>query len=134
MVFLSFIHLTLHKAKLWKMTIILRATFLRPYYTMRCLTGVFISPRVFPFTSRFSSRFSSHFRYQHVGIQNVRKTREKSKTRAQRETMFLYYTMRWVKTRVAFWSRFGRILVAFWSRFGCVLVTNIAKTQTQRIV
>ena len=61
---------------------------------------------------------------------NVRKTREKSKMRAQRETMFLYYTMRWVKTRVscvlvAFWSRFGRILVAFgrvlvmfWSRFG----------------
>ena len=29
------------------------------------------------------------------------KTREKSKTRAQRETMFLYYTMRWVKTRVS---------------------------------
>ena len=105
---------------------------------MRCLTGVFISPRVFPFTSRFPSRFSSRFRYQHVGIQNARenarktrekreknarKTREKSKTRAQRETMFLYYTMRWVKTRgscvlVAFWSRFGRVLVAFWSRFG----------------
>ena len=54
---------------------------------------------------------------------NARKTREKSKTRAQRETMFLYYTMRWVKTRVscvlvAFWSRFGRVLVMFWSRFG----------------
>ena len=53
--------------------------------------------------------------------------------------MFLYYTMRWVKTRVscvlvAFWSRFGRVLVAFWSRFGRVLGTNIAKTQTQRIV
>ena len=77
---------------------------------MRCLTGVFISPRVFPFTSRFSSCF----RYQHVGIQNAR---ENSKTRAQRETMFLYYTMRWVNTRVS-----------------CVLVTNIAKTQTQRIV
>ena len=100
---------------------------LRPYYTMRCLTGVFFSPRVFHFTSRFPSRFSSRFRYQHVGIQNARentrKTREKSKTRAQRETMFLYYTVRWVKTRVscvlvAFWSRFGRVLVAIWSRFG----------------
>ena len=70
---------------------------------------------------------------------NARKTQEKSKTRAQRETMFLYYTMGWVKTRVscvlvAFWSRFGRVLVAFWSRFGRVLVTNNAKTQTQRIV
>ena len=30
--------------------------------------------------------------------------------------------------------RFGRVLVAFWSRFGRVLVTNIAKTQNQRIV
>ena len=106
---------------------VLLEEYLRPYYTMRCLTGVFISPRVFHFTSRFSSRFSSRFRYQHVGIQNARenarKTREKSKTRAQRETMFLYYTMRWVKMRiscvlVAFWSRFGRVLVVFWSRIG----------------
>ena len=94
---------------------------------MRCLSGVFISPCVFHFTLRFSSRFSSHFRYQHVGIQNARenarKTREKSKTRDQRGTMFLYYTMRWVKTRVScvlvtFWSRFGHVLVVFWSRFG----------------
>ena len=43
---------------------------------------------------------------------NPRKTREKSKTRAQRKTMFLYYTMRWVKTQVSC------VLVAFWSRFG----------------
>ena len=73
----------------------------------------------------FTSRFSSRFRYQHVGIQNARenarKTREKSKTRAQRETMFLYYTMRWVKN-------------ASQLRFGHVLVINISKTQTQRIV
>ena len=30
--------------------------------------------------------------------------------------------------------RFGHVLVAFWLCFGRVLVTNIAKTQTQRIV
>ena len=41
---------------------------------------------------------------------------------------------RFGRVLVAFWSRFGRVLVAFWSRFGRVLVTNIAKTQTQRIV
>ena len=62
----------------------------------------FILPRVFPRV--------------HVGIQNARenarKTREKSKTRAQRQTMFLYYTMRWVKTRISC------VLVVFWMRFG----------------
>ena len=43
----------------------------------------------------------------------MRKTREKSKTRAQ-----LYYTMHWVKTRVscvflAFFSRFSHVFIAF---------------------
>ena len=107
-----------------------------PYNTMRGLTGVFNSPRVFHFTSRFTSRFTSHFRYQHVGIQNAsenaRKTREKSKTREKRETMYLYYTMRWVKSRVscvflAFYSRFTRVLLAFYSRF-------CSQTQTKSIV
>ena len=42
---------------------------------------------------------------------NARKTREKSKTRAQCEKMFLYYTMRWVKVRVSC------ILFMFLSRF-----------------
>ena len=57
----------------------------RPYYTMRGITGVFISPRVFHFTLRFTL----HFRYQHVGIQNVsenaRKTQEKRKKNSKCE-------------------------------------------------
>ena len=53
---------------------------------------------------------------------NARKTPEKSKTRAQREKKFLYYTVHWVKREsVAFWSRFGRVLVAFCPRFALVL-------------
>ena len=103
------------------------------HFCLKALLHYALSHWRFYFTSRFSFylvfflAFSSRFRYQHVGIQNARekarKTQEKSKTRAQRETMFLYYTMRWVKTRVScvlvvFWSRFGRVLVAFWSRFG----------------
>ena len=56
---------------------------------MRGLTGVFISPSVFHFTSRFTSRFSFRFRYQHVGIQNAsenaRKTREKREKNQKRE-------------------------------------------------
>ena len=84
---------------------------------MGCLTGVFISPRVFHFTSRFTSRFSSRFRYQHVGIQNARenarKTREKREKNARKiknasptrdNVSILHYTL-----------GLGRVLVAFWS-------------------
>ena len=47
--------------------------------------------------------------------------------RAQRETMYLYYTMRWVKTQVsclflAFYSRFSRVFLVFFSRFSRVFV------------
>ena len=132
---------------------------LRSYYTMRSLTGDFISPPVFHFTSCFTSRFSSRFRYQHVGISKTQvKTQERCKENARKiqnasptpEKCKYYYTMRWTKMQVscvlvafwslfgrflvAFWSRFGRVLVAFWSRFGRVLVINLTKTQTQRIV
>ena len=79
----------------------------------------FILPRVFPRvfprvldTNMLVSKTREKTREKHE--KNTRKTREKSKTRAQRETMFLYYTMRWVKTRVSC------VLVAFWSRFGHV--------------
>ena len=85
---------------------------LRPYYTMRCLTGDFISPRVFHFTSRFSSRF----RYQHVGIQNAsenaRKIKNASPTRDN--VTILHYAL----GKNASQLLFGRVLVAFWSRFG----------------
>ena len=53
---------------------------------------------------------------------NPRKTREKSKTRAQREKMFLYYTMRWPKTRVS------RVLLVFCSRFVHKLYQNANPT------
>ena len=98
---------------------------------MRCLTGVFISPRVFHFTSHFSLRFSSRFRYQHVGIQNARETREKREKNARKiknasptrdNVSILHYALGKKRESVAFWSRFGRVLVAFWSRFGRVLV------------
>ena len=108
---------------------------------MRCLTGVFISPRVFHFTSRFSSRFSSRFRYQHVGIQNARENarktrekREKNKKCEPKAGQCFYITLCVGKKResVVFWSRFGRVLVAFWSRFGRVLVAFWSQTLPKR--
>ena len=74
---------------------------------------------------------------------NARKIKNASPTRDN--VSILHYALgknasqlRFGRVLVAFWSRFGRVLVAFWSRFGRVfgrvLVTNIAKTQTQRIV
>ena len=82
--------------------------FLRPYYTMRRFTYVFIVLTIFHFDSRFG--------FWIFASENARKTREKSKTRAKREKMFLYYTMRWVTTRascvfLAFYSRFARVFV-----------------------
>ena len=69
----------------------------------------------------FFSRFSSHFLYKHVGIRNARKKGEISKTQAQRERFFLYYNMRWVRTRACC------VFLGF-------LLTNLNKTQSQRIV
>ena len=84
---------------------------------MRCLTGVFIPPRVFPFTSRFSSRF----RYQHVGTQNARENARKinNASPTRDNVSILHYALGKNASQL---------------RFGHVLVTNIAKTQTQRIV
>ena len=79
---------------------------LRPYYTMRSLTGVFISPRVFHFTSRFSSRFHSRFRYQHVGIQNARKMQEKRKKNA-RNYFYITLCIGQKRESVMFCSRFA---------------------------
>ena len=80
----------------------------------------FILPRVF----HFSSRFPSRFRYQHVGIQNasenVRKMQQKREKNPKREKVFLYYTMRWAKTRVS--HCFAHALLAFCLRFACVLL------------
>ena len=88
---------------------------LRPYYTMHCFTLVFNS-RVY---SRVYSRVFPCIHDTNMFVSKTRvKTREKCKknarkfkTRAQREKMFLYYTMRWAKSRVSC------VLVAFWSRF-----------------
>ena len=63
---------------------------------------------------------------------NARKIKNASPTRDN--VSLLHYALGKNASQVAFWSRFGRVLVAFWSCFGRVLVTNIAKTQTQRIV
>ena len=73
-------------------------------------------------------------------VSKTREKREKNK-KLEPNVSILHYALgknasqlRFGRVLVAFWSRFGRVLVAFWSRFGRVLVTNIAKTQTQRIV
>ena len=97
---------------------------------MRCLTGVFISPRVFHFTSRFT--------YQHVGIQNARENERKTRENARKiknasptrdNVSILHYALgknasqlRFSCVLVAFWSGFGRVLVGFWSGFDRVLV------------
>ena len=43
-------------------------------------------------------------------------------------------TLRYALGKNASQLRLSRILVEFWSRFDRVLLTNITKTQTQRIV
>ena len=103
---------------------------------MRRLTGVFISPRVFPFTSRFSSRFASRYMLVSKTREKTREKREKNARKIKNASptrdnvSILHYAL----GKNASQLRFGRVLVAFWSRFGRVLVTNIAKTQTKRIV
>ena len=59
---------------------------------------------------------------------NARKIKNASPTRDN--VSILHYAL----GKNASHLRFGRVLVAFWSRFGRVLITNIVKTQTQRIV
>ena len=73
------------------------------------------------------------FYFSRVSLQekrekNVRKIKNTSPTRDN--VSILHYAL----GKNASQLRFGRVLVAFWSCFGRVLVTNIAKTQTQRIV
>ena len=55
---------------------------------------------------------------------NARKTREKSKTQAQREKRFLYYIMRWAKTRVSC------VLLAFCLRFAHKTYQNANPTHS----
>ena len=94
---------------------------LRPYYTMRCFTGVF----------HFPLHFSSRFRYQHVGIQNVsenatkmQQKREKNPKREPNTRKCFYITLCVGQKResVGFCSRFARVLLAFCSRFARVLL------------
>ena len=78
---------------------------LRPYYTIHCFTCVFdfFSPRIF------------------ICVLDTNMLVYKREKITQREKMFLYYTMRWVKTQASC------IFLAF-------LLTNLPKMQTKRIV
>ena len=83
---------------------------------MRCFTGFFFfkkNPRVFLIFPRVFAR----------------KTQENYPTQEKRKNIFLYYTMRWVKTQACcvFLAFFLAFLLAF-------LLTNLTKTQPQRIV
>ena len=78
--------------------------------------------------SRVSLAFSRVFFSREKREKNVRKIKNASPTRDN--VSILHYAL----GKNASQLRFGRVLVAFWSCFGRVLVTNIAKTQTQRIV
>ena len=93
----------------------------------------FILPRVFP-------RVFPRVLDTNMLVSEMReKTREKRKKNARKiknasptrdNVSILHYALGKNVSQL----RFGRVLVAFWSCFGRVLVTNIAKTQTQRIV
>ena len=86
---------------------VLTYSVLRPYYIMRCFTCVLDFSRVFP--GVYDTKmlvFKTRMKTQEKCKKNMRK----SKTRAQREKMFLYYTMRWAKNSsqlLAFSLRFA---------------------------
>ena len=64
-------------------------------------------------------------------VSETRVKRKKNKKRpAQREKMFLYYTMRWVKHSSQL--RFSHVLLAFYSRFTRVLLAFLFTNANQK--
>ena len=94
---------------------------------MHGLTGVFISPHVFHFTSRFSSHVSSRFRYQHVGIQNASENARKMQEKREKNpnaspTRDNVSILRYALGKNASQSGFACVLLEFCVRFACILL------------
>ena len=83
-------------------------------------------PRVFYFPSPFLCflAFLIPTCWYRKGEENQKKKREKREKIARREKMFLYYTIRWVKTQTSC------VFLAFFWHFLAFLLTNLTKTHS----